>query len=149
MVDDAITGSDIVLKVQKPEPQQIAAMKEGAILISFLWAAQNRDTLDLLNKQKITALGMEAVPRITRAQKMDALSSMSSPIAGLQRPFSWALITWANTCPMMMTAARNHRPRPRCSLWVPVWPDPGHCHRTKARAVVEAFDVRPAVKGTG
>jgi len=144
MVDDAITGSDIVLKVQKPEPQQIAAMKEGAILISFLWAAQNRDTLDLLNKQKITALGMEAVPRITRAQKMDALSSMSS-IAGYKAVLMGA-DNLGKYLPMMMTAAGTIAPAKVLIVGAGVAGLQAIATARRLGAVVEAFDVRPAVK---
>jgi len=144
MVDDAITGSDIVLKVQKPEPQQIAAMKEGAILISFLWAAQNRDTLDLLNKQKITALGMEAVPRITRAQKMDALSSMSS-IAGYKAVLMGA-DNLGKYLPMMMTAAGTIAPAKVLIVGAGMAGLQAIATARRLGAVVEAFDVRPAVK---
>ncbi|KPP94260.1 MAG: NAD(P) transhydrogenase alpha subunit PntAa [Bacteroidetes bacterium HLUCCA01] len=144
MVDDAITGSDIVLKVQKPESQQIAAMKEGAILISFLWAAQNRDTLDLLNKQKITALGMEAVPRITRAQKMDALSSMSS-IAGYKAVLMGA-DNLGKYLPMMMTAAGTIAPAKVLIVGAGVAGLQAIATARRLGAVVEAFDVRPAVK---
>ncbi|MEO1593447.1 MAG: NAD(P)(+) transhydrogenase (Re/Si-specific) subunit alpha, partial [Cyanobacteria bacterium J06632_22] len=77
--------ADIVLKVQAPKagPQQseLDLSHPGQTLISFLWPAQNPDMLNDLAQRQITALAMDGVPRITRAQKMDALSSMAN-IAG-------------------------------------------------------------------
>ena len=75
--------SDIILKVRGPELNgpEIDLLKEGQILISFLWPAQNPDLLKKLADKKVTAMAMDMVPRISRAQKMDALSSMAN-IAG-------------------------------------------------------------------
>jgi H+-translocating NAD(P) transhydrogenase subunit alpha len=144
MVDDAFSGADIILKVQKPSPQQVSTMKSGAILVSFLWAAQNRDLVDLLNKHNITAMGMEAIPRITRAQKMDALSSMSS-IAGYK-----AVLLGADALgkylPMMMTAAGTIAPAKVLILGAGVAGLQAIATARRLGAVVEAFDVRPAVK---
>jgi NAD(P) transhydrogenase subunit alpha len=80
-------GSQIVLKVQPPEmdakteKHEADLLKEGAVLISFLWPAKNQELVERLRARKVTAFAMDQVPRITRAQKMDALSSMSN-IAG-------------------------------------------------------------------
>jgi len=80
-------ASDIVLKVRAPErhPQlgvdEIDLMREGTVLISFLWPAQNPELLRRLALRKATVLAMDSVPRISRAQKLDALSSMAN-IAG-------------------------------------------------------------------
>lgn len=144
LVEDAITGSDIVLKVQKPDAAQVASMKEGALLVSFIWGAQNRELLDLLNKHKITALGMEAVPRITRAQKMDALSSMSS-IAGYKAVLL-AADNLGKYLPMMMTAAGTIAPAKVLIVGAGVAGLQAIATARRLGAVVEAFDVRPAVK---
>ena len=74
------SDSDIVLKVRGPElnGEEINLLKEGQILISFLWPAQNPDLLKKLAEKKVTAMAMDMVPRISRAQKMDALSSMAN-----------------------------------------------------------------------
>ena len=89
-VTDAATvwsESEILLKVQPPEfhealrRDEADLLKEGAVLISFLWPAKNHELVEKLRARKITAFAMDQVPRITRAQKMDALSSMSN-IAG-------------------------------------------------------------------
>jgi NAD(P) transhydrogenase subunit alpha len=84
---DAIWKSDVILKVRPPvmaddpKDDEAAGMKEEATLISFLWPAQNAALLERLKKQNVSAIAMDAVPRITRAQKLDALSSMAN-IAG-------------------------------------------------------------------
>jgi len=79
--------SDIVLKVRAPEPHpglgchEVDLLREGATLVSFLWPAQNPELMDRLAGRKATVLAMDSVPRISRAQKLDALSSMAN-IAG-------------------------------------------------------------------
>lgn len=73
--------SDIVLKVQPPTEQEISMMKEGLVTLSYLWPAQNQELLQKLAAQKVNAIAMDAIPRISRAQKMDVLSSMAN-IAG-------------------------------------------------------------------
>jgi NAD(P) transhydrogenase subunit alpha len=79
IVDRAAAWStDIVLKVRPPEPAEIAQMREGACLISFLFPAQSEDLVAKLAARKLTVLAMDQVPRISRAQKMDALSSMAN-----------------------------------------------------------------------
>ena len=78
---DLWAASDIVFKVRAPSTDEIALMKEGATLISFIWPAQNAALMDQLAARKATVLAMDSVPRISRAQKMDALSSMAN-IAG-------------------------------------------------------------------
>ena len=144
IVSDAYKDSDVIIKVQKPGPDEIKKMKSGAMLISFLWAAQNRDTIDQLNAQKITALGMEAIPRITRAQKMDALSSMSS-IAGYKSVLMGA-DALGKYLPMMMTAAGTIAPAKILILGAGVAGLQAIATARRVGAVVEAFDVRPAVK---
>lgn len=73
--------SDIVLKVKEPAPEEVQMMREGLVLLSYLWPAQNPDLLKLLAEKKVNAVAMDAIPRISRAQKMDVLSSMAN-IAG-------------------------------------------------------------------
>ncbi len=79
--EDLWAKSDIIIKVREPQPNEIILMKEGQTLISFFWPAQNKELLEQLGTKHITALAMDCIPRITRAQKMDALSSMAN-IAG-------------------------------------------------------------------
>ncbi|MFM7662600.1 MAG: Re/Si-specific NAD(P)(+) transhydrogenase subunit alpha [Bacteroidota bacterium] len=73
--------SDIVLKVKEPSLEEITLMKEGLVLLSYLWPAQNMVLMEALAKQKVNSVAMDAIPRISRAQKMDVLSSMAN-IAG-------------------------------------------------------------------
>lgn len=144
LYDDAIDGADIILKVQAPEPEEIKRMKKGAVSISFLWAAQNEETREQLMKAGITALGMDAVPRISRAQKMDALSSMSS-IAGYKAVLI-AAEALPKYMPMMMTAAGTIAPAKALVLGAGVAGLQAIATARRLGAVVEAFDVRPAVK---
>jgi len=72
-------GSDMVFKVRAPTPDEIALIKPGTTLISFVWPAQNPELMQQLAGRKLTVLAMDALPRqLSRAQKMDALTSMAS-----------------------------------------------------------------------
>jgi NAD(P) transhydrogenase subunit alpha len=72
------SGADIVFKVRAPGPEEIQSMREGQVLVSFIWPAQNPELLQQLAAKKATVLAMDSVPRISRAQKLDALSSMAN-----------------------------------------------------------------------
>ena len=74
-------GAGIVFKVRGPSTEEVGLMREGGTLVSFIWPAQNPDLLKQLAAKKATVLAMDSVPRISRAQKLDALSSMAN-IAG-------------------------------------------------------------------
>jgi NAD(P) transhydrogenase subunit alpha len=142
--DDLFGAADMLISIQTPPDGDLQKLKEGAILICFLWALQNENTVDLLISGNITALGMDAVPRISRAQNMDVLSSMSS-IAG----YKSALIG-ANELdrylPMMMTAAGTIAPAKVLVLGAGVAGLQAIATAKRLGAVVEAFDIRPAVK---
>src|SRR5712671_6821938 len=84
IIDDAArlwAGADIVFKVRAPSLSEVAAMRQGQTLVSFIWPAQNPELMQALAQRKATVLAMDSVPRISRAQKLDALSSMAN-IAG-------------------------------------------------------------------
>lgn len=138
------SSSDILISIQTPEHDDLGKLKEGSILVCFLWALQNEDTVAFLKEHKITALGMDAIPRISRAQNMDALSSMSS-IAGYK-----AALIGANELdrylPMMMTAAGTVAPAKVLVLGAGVAGLQSIATAKRLGAVVEAFDIRPAVK---
>ena len=74
-------NANIILKVRPPESEEVNLLSEGKTLISFIYPAQNKELLEELSAKKVTVLAMDAVPRISRAQKLDALSSMAN-IAG-------------------------------------------------------------------
>jgi NAD(P) transhydrogenase subunit alpha len=78
---DIYVNMDIVLKVKEPTTEEVGMMREGLVLLSYLWPAQNPDLLQKLADKKVNAVAMDAIPRISRAQKMDVLSSMAN-IAG-------------------------------------------------------------------
>ncbi|HRA41447.1 MAG TPA: Re/Si-specific NAD(P)(+) transhydrogenase subunit alpha [Pyrinomonadaceae bacterium] len=96
-------ASDLIMKVRPPEQNkelgvhEADLIKKGGWLIGFIWPAQNREVLDLLAKRKVTVFGMDCVPRISRAQKMDTLSAMAN-IAGYR-----AIIEAANNFPRFFT----------------------------------------------
>ncbi len=70
--------SDIVVKVREPQPSEVALLKSSGTVISFFWPAKNGELIQQLSAKKATVLAMDCIPRITRAQKMDALSSMAN-----------------------------------------------------------------------
>jgi H+-translocating NAD(P) transhydrogenase subunit alpha len=84
IIDDAArlwASADIIFKVRAPSMSELARMREGGALVSFIWPAQNSELMQALAAKKATVLAMDSVPRISRAQKLDALSSMAN-IAG-------------------------------------------------------------------
>lgn len=147
IVPDAPTlwaDADIVLKVRPPEPEEVAMLAEGATLISFIWPAQNQDLLDRLAQRKATVLAMDAVPRISRAQKLDALSSMAN-IAGYR-----AVIESANNFGRFftgqITAAGKVPPAKVLVIGAGVAGLAAVGAAKGLGAVVRAFDTRPVVK---
>lgn len=74
-------AADIIFKVRAPTTEEVGLMREGTTLVSFIWPAQNPELMQQLAARKVTVLAMDSVPRMSRAQKMDALSSMAN-IAG-------------------------------------------------------------------
>lgn len=141
---DLLTKADILLAVQSPSEEDLKTLKKGAVLISFIWGLQHQELVTLLKELGISALGMDAIPRISRAQNMDALSSMSS-IAGYK-----ASLIAANELdkyfPMMMTAAGTIPPSKALILGAGVAGLQAIATCRKLGAVVEVFDVRPVVK---
>lgn len=142
--DKILSDCDILLAVQAPSVGDLKKMKKGSVLVSFIWPLQNQDYVEVLKKQQISGLAMDTVPRISRAQSMDALSSMSN-IAGYK-----AALIGANTLdkylPMMMTAAGTIPPAKVLVLGAGVAGLQAIATAKRLGAVVEAFDIRPAVK---
>jgi H+-translocating NAD(P) transhydrogenase subunit alpha len=91
--DALYAGANVVLKVQKPAPGEVSRLHEGAVLVSFLQALTSPDLVHQLAAGRVTSFGMEGIPRISRAQKMDALSSQAN-IAGYK-----AVLIAAQTTP--------------------------------------------------
>ncbi|UCC50054.1 MAG: NAD(P)(+) transhydrogenase (Re/Si-specific) subunit alpha, partial [Gemmatimonadota bacterium] len=95
--------ADVVFKVRKPEPSEVDVMREGSVLIGFLEPLTSPELMKKLAERKVSAFAMETVPRISRAQKMDALSSQAN-IAGYKAAVI-AANSLAKFFPMSMTAA--------------------------------------------
>ncbi|MFT4578498.1 MAG: NAD(P) transhydrogenase subunit alpha [Nitrospinales bacterium] len=138
--------SDIVLKVRGPElnGEEINLLKEGQILISFLWPAQNPDLLKKLADKKVTAIAMDMVPRISRAQKMDALSSMAN-IAGY-RAVVEAAQNFGRFFTGQITAAGKVPPAKVMVIGAGVAGLAAIGAAKSMGAIVRAFDTRPEVK---
>lgn len=141
---EVLSDCDILLAVQAPDVEDLGKMKEGSVLISFIWPLQNADYIEALKKHQISGMAMDTIPRISRAQSMDALSSMSN-IAGYK-----AALMGANTLdkylPMMMTAAGTIPPAKVLVLGAGVAGLQAIATAKRLGAVVEAFDIRAAVK---
>jgi NAD(P) transhydrogenase subunit alpha len=136
--------SDIILKIGKPEDSEVAMLREGQTLIALLQPLVNRDLMKKLAQKKVTAFSMDAVPRIARAQRMDALSSQSS-IAGYKAVLIGASKV-GKYLPMMVTAAATMAPSKVLVVGAGVAGLQAIATAHRLGAQVEAFDVRPAVK---
>ena len=136
--------ADAVLKVQPPDVAEVALLKRDAILISFLQPATQGDIVKALAKQGVTAFSLELVPRISRAQSMDALSSQAS--AAGYKAVLMAAGRLGKFFPMMMTAAGTVAPARVLVMGAGVAGLQAIATARRLGAVVSAYDVRPAVK---
>jgi NAD(P) transhydrogenase subunit alpha len=141
---DALKAADIVLKVRRPEDTEIAALKSGAIVVALLDAYNSKATLQALAKNGAAAFAMEFVPRITRAQVMDALSSQAN-LAGYRAVIE-AANAYGRAMPMMMTAAGTIAAAKVFVMGVGVAGLQAIATARRLGAVVTATDVRPATK---
>lgn len=139
-----LSGADVVLKVQPPTAEEIAELKEGSILISFLAPHADDDRVKALRDGKITSFSMELVPRITRAQAIDALSSQASA-AGYKAVLMGASLT-GKFFPMLTTAAGTIRPSKVLIIGAGVAGLQAIATAKRLGAIVEAYDVRSATK---
>lgn len=137
-----LSQSDLILKVNKPTVEEVNNIKEGAVLISFLQPFSSPEVIKALAARKVAALSMEMVPRITRAQRIDALSTMST-VAGYK-----VVLLAASACgrfmPMLATAAGTIPPAKAMIIGVGVAGLQAIATIKRLGAVVTAFDVRPA-----
>ncbi len=136
--------ADLLVKVSKPTASEIQGLREGAALIGFIYPVQNPDLVRLMVERKITSFSMDAVPRISRAQVMDALSSMST-VAGYKAVLI-AASRQGKFFPMLTTAAGTIAPARALILGAGVAGLQAIATARRLGAVVEAFDVRPVVK---
>ncbi len=137
------TDADIIVKVREPNDEDVQSMRQGQTLISFFWPAQNQELLEKANATGATIVAMDMVPRISRAQKMDALSSMAN-IAGYR-----AVIEAGNNFGRFFTGQITAAGKvPPCKMLVIGAGVAGLSSigtGVSLGAVVRAFDVRPEV----
>jgi len=141
---ELLTDADAVLKVQPPDPAEVKLLKRGAVLVSFLQPATQADIVRALAAQQVTAFSLELVPRISRAQSMDALSSQAS--AAGYKAVLMAAGHLGKFFPMMMTAAGTVAPARVLVMGAGVAGLQAIATARRLGAVVSAYDVRPAVK---
>ncbi|NNF07035.1 MAG: Re/Si-specific NAD(P)(+) transhydrogenase subunit alpha [Candidatus Eisenbacteria bacterium] len=141
---NSLSNADVIAKLHPPTEQEVSSMKEGALVLSFLWPYGNRSLVESLASRKVTSYAMDLIPRITRAQKMDALSSQSN-IAGYK-----AVVMAADHSPklfpLLMTAAGTIRPAKVVILGAGVAGLQAIATARRLGAIVEVSDIRPAVK---
>jgi NAD(P) transhydrogenase subunit alpha len=142
-VDDA-WDADVVVKVQKPSADEVERLREGSVLIAFLHPLTDHEGLERLAAHGVTAFAMESIPRITRAQAMDALSSQST-VAGYK-----AVVLAAERLPkffpLLMTAAGTIAPARVLVLGAGVAGLQANATARRLGSVVSAFDTRPVVR---
>lgn len=141
---EPLKTADVWLKVLAPSAEELAAARPGICLISFLFPSANLATVAALTEKGFTTFAMELVPRITRAQSMDALSAMST-IAGYKGALL-AADSLPKFFPMLMTAAGTLPPAKVLVIGAGVAGLQAIATSKRLGAIVEAFDVRPAVK---
>ena len=141
---DALKDADIVLKVRGPSADEIKAIKPGANVIALLDAHREKAAVKAMADAKLTSYAMEFVPRITRAQVMDALSSQAN-LAGYRAVIE-AASAYGRAFPMMMTAAGTVAPAKVFVMGVGVAGLQAIATARRLGAVVSATDVRPATK---
>jgi NAD(P) transhydrogenase subunit alpha len=136
--------SQVVVRVRAPSLNEVAEMTEGSILVGSLQPYQNKALIEALNQKKITSFALELIPRISRAQSMDVLSSQAS-VSGYQ-----CVLLAASHCPkffpMLTTAAGTIRPAKVLVIGAGVAGLQAIASARRLGAMVEAYDVRSAAK---
>ena len=141
---DVCQKSDVLLKVNAPNQDEINLLKEGSTLISFVYHLTNPELIEKLNAKKITVFSMDAIPRISRAQSMDALSSQAN-LAGYKAVMLGAHHS-ARIFPMLMTAAGTITPSKILIFGAGVAGLQAIGTAKRLGAVVEVTDIRPETK---
>ena len=140
----AFAGSQVVAKVQPPSDNEIGLMNEGTSLISLMRPGQHQEVASNLARRRVDALALELVPRITRAQSMDVLSSQST-VAGYKAVLLGAA-ELGKFLPMLTTAAGNISPARVFIIGAGVSGLQAIATARRLGGVVSAFDVRPAAR---
>ncbi|MGZ4397601.1 MAG: Re/Si-specific NAD(P)(+) transhydrogenase subunit alpha [Gaiellaceae bacterium] len=137
-------AADVVVKVAKPDAGEVALLKQGAVLIGFLQPLTDKEGIERLVSGGVTAFAMESIPRTTRAQSMDALSSQAT-VAGYKAVLL-AGDRLQKLFPMLMTAAGTIAPAKVLVLGAGVAGLQAIATARRLGAVVSGFDIRPAVR---
>jgi NAD(P) transhydrogenase subunit alpha len=137
-------SADVILKVQPPDDQEITWIKEGAVVIGMLAAAQHPEMTRALRDSKVTSFSMELIPRISRAQAMDTLSSQAS-IAGYKAVLM-AAVRSGRFFPMLTTAAGTIRPARVLVMGAGVAGLQAIATARRLGAIVEGYDIRKVTK---
>jgi NAD(P) transhydrogenase subunit alpha len=147
LVDDAdalYKGADLIFKVQPPTAEELSKINDNAVMVGFMAPHKNADMIKMMCDKNITSLAMELVPRITRAQSMDALSSQAS-LAGYMGVLMGAQLA-SVFFPMLTTAAGTIRPARVLVIGAGVAGLQAIATAKRLGAMVEAFDVRSATR---
>jgi len=142
--DAGWAAADVVVKVNPPTADEVGKMKASCLLLSFVWSVQDAELAARLADQKVSVIAMEAIPRISRAQKMDALSSQAN-LAGYKAVLMGA-DALGRIMPMMVTAAGTLKPAKVVVMGAGVAGLQAIATAKRLGAVVEASDIRPEVK---
>jgi NAD(P) transhydrogenase subunit alpha len=142
--DGLYAGADVVVRVRKPSAGETTAMPEGVTLIAFLEPLTDREGIEQLAQRGIVGFAMESIPRITRAQTMDALSSQST--VGGYKAVLLAADRLPKFFPMLMTAAGTVAPAKVLVLGAGVAGLQAIATARRLGAVVSGFDIRPVVR---
>ncbi len=140
----AVLNSDVVFKINPPTLQEAESLKSGGVLLSLIFAHENKNVLELLKQRKVTVFAMEKLPRTSRAQSMDVLSSQAN-IAGYRAVIE-AAAHYGRFLPLMMTSAGMAKPARLIVLGAGVAGLQAIATAKRLGANVEAYDVRPEVK---
>jgi len=139
-----IQAADVIVQVRKPSLSDVSLMREGAVFVGLLDPFQSPELIQALAARGVSAISMEMVPRSTRAQKMDVLSSQAN-LAGYKAVVD-AAATFGRAMPMMMTAAGTIAPARVLIMGVGVAGLQAIATAKRMGAIVSATDVRPATK---
>ena len=142
--NDVFNKADVVLKVNPPSEEEIGLMKKDSVIISLLFASINQPLLEAASRQGISMFSMDAIPRISRAQKMDVLSSQAN-LAGYKAVILGAA-TLGKIFPLLMTAAGTIKPSRVVIMGAGVAGLQAIATAKRLGAIVEVSDIRPETK---
>jgi len=142
--EEALAGADVILKVQPPSPDEVGHYPEGSVIVALLQPGRSDDLYGAMAQRNMTAFAMELVPRTTKAQSMDVLSSQAT-VAGYKAVLM-AASSQGKLLPMLTTAAGTLAPAKVFIIGAGVAGLQAIATARRLGAIVSAFDVRPVVR---